>query len=196
MRKIRKGILDMVRNKETKQETTSPNLQSAVNKIIEHLTTTVFNHKEHRIDFALGLLQECQIKKLKNILGQNLFGKGRISHTKARDLLSKSSKTFRNSFRKTTWAYRCTQTVESDKIMDLDMVNKSAGKKGRKKTKPRVKKTKGKDTAHKPPIQEAGEKDSKKTRKGLGEKFIESVKEIEKELQMYIEKGVRWLDLH
>jgi hypothetical protein len=200
MKKIKKGITDIVliKSNATKQGVTNPNTSLAINEIVKYLTTTVFDQKECRLDFALGLLQESQVKKLKNLLGQSFPGKGRLSHTKARNLLEKTSKTFRNSFRKTTWTHRCTLTVESDKIMGLDMDNKIAIKERNKKTKAKDKGTtsKNKNISQKLQIKKTIEKDSKEAGRNLREKFLDRIKEIEKEIQIYIENGVRWLDLH
>ena len=150
------------------------------------------------MDFALGLLQECQIKKLKNLLGQNLPGKRHLSSIKARNLLEKASKTFRNSFWKTTWAYHCTITVESNKILGLNADNKNGTKKRNRKIKSRDKETtpKNKTTPQKSQIKKATEKDSQHMSKNSKKKFLDKVNEIEKEIQMYIENGVRWLGLH
>jgi hypothetical protein len=202
MGKIKKGITDtiLVKSKDKKKEATNSNLVLATDKIVKDLTTTVFDHKEHRLDFALGLLQECQVKKLKNLLEQNLPRKGRLSSTKARNLLEKASKTFRNSFQKTTWAYHCTLTIESDKILGLDMDNKSATKKRDKKTKSKDKGTtyKNKTIIQKSQVKKNTEKEVilKKTSRSFEGKFLDKIKEIEKEIQIYIENGVRWLDLH
>ena len=215
MDKTKKNIIKVMlaRSKNTNQANNNTELLSTANKIAEYLTTTIFDHKEGRLDFALGLLQEQQVKKLKNILGQRLPDQRRISSTIARDILGKTSKAFRNNFRKETWAYRCAQTVESDKILGLDTGCKSKEKGGKKrrrtnratKSENEVITSNMKTTRHKTLVTKVSDvfsemgsikTDGKKTSQSIGGKFLDNIKEIEKELQMYIEKGVRWLGLH
>jgi ribonuclease HI len=103
--------------KKTKEETKKEETEIRdfqKEKLVDSLTKTVFDNKESRMKFALGMMRKDWISSISGIFA------GELSITKLNMVLSKTSASFLEEFKKIMWRERCKETVETDKILGLD----------------------------------------------------------------------------
>jgi hypothetical protein len=149
-----------------------------------YLTKKIFKERDDRMKFALGIVQTETILNLSRVLG------GKVSMSKASQILSEASAKFLESFRKTTWRKRCKETVESDKILGLDSRTKKRKTQGatKEKTNKRRKEQTKKECKGKV-IEERRNRERSEIEKGRTEL---SVKE---KLLGYVKRGIKWLEI-
>ena len=160
-------------------------------KLHNYLTEETFENKGNRLNFALGMIQEEMIIKLKELLER------KVSSSKIRQAISKASLDFQKQFRKISWKHKCNITVEIDKLLGLDLRIKK--KKIRKTQQKDEKEDKEKDQ------QENRSEEGKKKEKGKGKKregkksgiemYIEKIDKIGSFIQDFIGSGKKWLEL-
>ena len=178
------GKLTRKEEKETREETREE--ETGVRKfqremLVDSLTNTVFDNKESRMKFALGMMRKDWISSISKIFA------GELSITKWNMVLSKTSASFLEEFKKITWRERCKETVEMDKIFGLDLRTKKKKARGKVQGKGKGIKDKG--------VDEVNEKESELYKEREKKKSESNSIEVEKVIWDVIKKGVKWFGM-
>ena len=124
MVKMRKRIVKLVENEQEEEDKVNiKNLQKEM--LVDSLTKSVFEAKENRLRFALGMMRKDWIGNISKIFT------GELSVTKMNIVLGKACVNFLEEFRKITWKERCKETVEIDKMLGFDLRIKKGKAKGK-----------------------------------------------------------------